>query len=67
LVVSPLPNHTYQITTTKPTTLTLTDALGRQLRTIKMDANTTTIDLNNYAQGVYFIAATGYKSVKLVR
>jgi hypothetical protein len=58
---------TYQITTTKPTTLTLTDALGRQLRTIKMDANTTTIDLNNYAQGVYFIAANGYKSVKIVR
>jgi hypothetical protein len=58
---------TYQITTTKPTTLTLTDALGRQLRTIKMDANTTTIDLSMCAQGVYFVAATGYKSVKLVR
>jgi hypothetical protein len=58
---------TYQITTTKPTTLTLTDALGRQLRTIKMDANTTTIDLTNYAQGVYLLAAQGYKSVKLVR
>jgi WD40 repeat protein len=58
---------TYQITTTKPTTLTLTDALGRQLRTIKAEAGNTTIDLNNYAQGVYFIAANGYKSVKLGR
>jgi hypothetical protein len=58
---------TYQITTIKPTTLTLTDALGRQLHTIKMGANTTTIDLNNYAQGVYLLSAKSYKSVKLVR
>jgi hypothetical protein len=58
---------TYQITTIKPTTLTITDALGRQLHTIKAEAGNTTIDLSMYAQGVYFVTATGYKSVKLVR
>jgi hypothetical protein len=67
LAIKKTSETTYQITTTKPTTLTITDALGRQLHTIKMDANITTIDLSMYAQGVYFVTATGYKSVKLVR
>jgi hypothetical protein len=72
LTVTPIKNNEYQVSLTGenikyPTTLTLTDALGRQLRTIKMDANTTTIDLSSYAQGVYLLAAQGYKSVKLVR
>jgi hypothetical protein len=72
LIATPLKNNQYQLTfvgekAQYPTTLTLTDALGRQIKSIKMEANTTTIDLSMYAQGVYFVVATGYKSVKLVR
>jgi hypothetical protein len=54
---------TYQITTT----ITLTDALGKNIANYTITSAELNIDLTKYQQGIYFISATGYKSVKLVR
>jgi hypothetical protein len=65
--IEKLTDNSYQITTAKPTTLTLTDAIGKELKQYNTNNGQATIDLSNYAQGVYFIAANGYKTIKIVR
>jgi hypothetical protein len=66
-----LPNaYTVQFTgdaTKYPIEITLTDALGKNIANYTATSPELNIDLTKYAQGIYFISATGYKSVKLVR
>ena len=47
----------------------LTDVTGRNMKEIplKQDENSFEIDLTEYAQGIYFLNISGYKTLKLVR
>jgi hypothetical protein len=70
-VTQKMPNaYTVQFTgdaTKFPVEITLTDALGKNIANYTATSPELNIDLTKYQQGIYFISATGYKSVKLVR
>ena len=47
----------------------LSDAVGRKLKEnpLKQGENSFEIDLNDYAQGIYFLNISGYRTLKLLR
>jgi hypothetical protein len=72
LYATPLQNHQYKINIVGdnikfPVNALLTDATGKIINAIPLGTTNNIIDLSPFAQGIYFLTAQGYKSVKLVR
>ncbi len=49
-----------------PTTIQITDAMGKEIMRLQANTNTLTIDLSNYAEGLYWVQ-TPYATKKLVK
>jgi hypothetical protein len=62
-------NNIYKVSfeNASPNTLTLTDALGKNIANYTATSTELNIDLTKYQQGIYFLSAAGYKTQKLRR